>query len=60
MVTKEGDLIFDPMSGSGTTGEFAKLRERKAILADHSEEYTRIAETRLAVERIKIDIPQVI
>lgn len=54
MTTKEGDLIFDPMSGSGTTGEAARLNGRLSILCDHSEEYTRIAEKRLKVKRVKI------
>ena len=54
MTTHEDDLIFDPMSGSGTSGEFAKLRKRKAILADHSEDYTQIAEKRLGVQRIQL------
>ena len=54
MTTKEGDLVFDPMSGSGTTGEAARLHNRLAIISDHSEEYTRIAEDRLKVKRIRI------
>ena len=54
MTTKDGDLVFDPMSGSGTTGESARELGRTAILSDVSEEYTRIAEKRLGVERIPI------
>jgi len=52
--TEEGDLIFDPMSGSGTTAEAAKLIGRRAIISDHSEEYTCIAEKRLNVRRITL------
>jgi site-specific DNA-methyltransferase (adenine-specific) len=52
MTTKEGDLVFDPMSGSGTTGEAARELGRTAILSDVSEEYTQMAEKRLGVERI--------
>lgn len=60
MTTIEADLIFDPMSGSGTTGEAARRHGRLAIISDHSEEYTRIAEDRLQVERILIPLPQAV
>lgn len=56
MTTKEGDLVFDPMSGSGTTGEAARELGRTAILSDVSEEYTQMAEKRLGVERILIPL----
>ena len=52
MSTREGDVVFDPMSGSGTTGVAAREHKRVAILSDHSEEYTQIAESRLGVERV--------
>jgi hypothetical protein len=52
MTTIEGDLIFDPMAGSGTTGMVARASGRQAILMDHSEEYTAIMEARLGVSRI--------
>jgi site-specific DNA-methyltransferase (adenine-specific) len=54
MTTKQGDLVFDPMSGSGTTAEAAKKHGRIAIISDHSEEYTCIAENRLKIERVSI------
>jgi site-specific DNA-methyltransferase (adenine-specific) len=54
MSTKEGDLIFDPMAGSGTTGEVAKATGRNAILSDHSEDYIRMIEKRLGVKRIRL------
>jgi DNA methylase len=54
MTTKEGDLVLDPMSGSGTTAEAARRLGRHAIICDHSEEYTQIAEKRLGVRRIKL------
>ncbi|HEY0324198.1 MAG TPA: site-specific DNA-methyltransferase [Pyrinomonadaceae bacterium] len=57
MTTKEGDLVFDPMSGSGTTGKATRLNGRLAILSDSSEEYTQIAENRLEVKRIHIPMP---
>jgi len=55
MTTKEGDLILDPMSGSGTTGDAARQLKRKAIICDLSEEYTQIAEKRLGIERLKLN-----
>jgi site-specific DNA-methyltransferase (adenine-specific) len=51
MVTKPGDLIFDPMAGSGTSGAVARLLGRRALLSDHSEEYTQMMEARLEIER---------
>jgi site-specific DNA-methyltransferase (adenine-specific) len=54
MATAEGDLILDPMSGSGTSGEAARDLHRTAILSDHSEEYTLIMEKRLGVQRIDL------
>lgn len=52
MTTQPGDVIFDPMCGSGTTGEAAKLNGRVAIISDHSEQYTQIAEERFKIKRI--------
>jgi site-specific DNA-methyltransferase (adenine-specific) len=52
MTTQPGDLVLDPMCGSGTTGEAAGATGRKAVLSDESEEYTQIAEHRLGVPRI--------
>ena len=57
MTTKETDLVFDPMSGSGTTAQAATLHGRTAIISDHSEEYTQIAEARLKVQRVPILLP---
>lgn len=59
MTTQEGDLIFDPMCGSGTTGEATRTLGRLAILADHSEGYTQISEKRLNVERVSLVEPSV-
>lgn len=47
--SNKGDLIFDPMCGSGTTCKMAKLHDRNYIGCDVSEEYQKIAQ-----ERIKI------
>ncbi len=45
--TNEGDLVFDPMCGSGTTLKMAKLNNRRYIGIDISEEYCNIARERL-------------
>ena len=47
--TDQGDLVFDPMCGSGTTPKMAKLNDRRYIGIDISEEYCRIAQERLAI-----------
>lgn len=54
MTTQSGDIVFDPMCGSGTTGEAAIRHGRLAIICDISEEYTRIVEDRLGVPRIRV------
>lgn len=54
MGTKEGDIVFDPMAGSGTTGASARKNGRKSILCDKNEEYIQIMEKRLNVQRIKL------
>jgi site-specific DNA-methyltransferase (adenine-specific) len=45
--SNEGDLIFDPMVGSGTTCKAAKMLGRNYIGCDISAEYIRIAQRRL-------------
>ena len=42
-----GDLVLDPMCGSGTTGKMALLNERRFIGIDISSEYIEIARQRL-------------
>ena len=54
MTTEEGNLIFDPMSGSGTTAMAARLNNRLSIISDYSKEYTKISEKRLKVKRITL------
>ena len=54
MATKEQDIVFDPMAGSGTTGASARKNNRKCILCDMNEEYIEIIENRLGVKRISI------
>ncbi len=52
MTTTEGDLTYDPMCGSGTTGEVCRALGMKAIISDISEEYTQICENRLGIKRL--------
>lgn len=52
MTTLPGDLILDPMAGSGTAGAVAQASGRRAVLSDHSEIYTEIMERRLGVRRV--------
>ncbi len=56
MTSKEGDLVYDPMAGGGTTGVVCKNHSRKCILSDISEEYTQIIEKRLNVKRVPEEI----
>jgi len=54
MVTEKDQLVIDPMSGSGTTGQVAINLGLKAILSDESEEYIKIMEKRLGLKRLPI------
>ena len=45
--TNEGDLVFDPMCGSGTICKVAKLHNRRYMGIDISEEYVKIAQERI-------------
>jgi len=45
--SKEGDVVFDPMCGSGTTCKMAKKNNRHYIGCDISEEYVKLAKKRL-------------
>ncbi len=45
--TNEGDVVFDPMCGSGTTCKMAKLNNRRFIGMDISEEYCNISKSRI-------------
>lgn len=47
--TNEGDLVFDPMCGSGTTPKMAAMNGREFLGLDISAEYVKIAEQRLGV-----------
>jgi site-specific DNA-methyltransferase (adenine-specific) len=45
--SNEGDIVLDPMCGSGTTCKMAKILNRNFIGIDISEKYCKIAEQRL-------------
>ena len=45
--SNKGDLVLDPMNGSGTTTKVAELLERDFIGIDVSQDYCDIAEKRL-------------
>lgn len=45
--SNEGDTVFDPFVGSGTTGKMALLNNRKFIGIELSSEYVEIAKKRL-------------
>jgi DNA modification methylase len=50
--SREGDLVFDPFCGSGTTGVAAKELGRFFVGAEKQEEYAKLAERRIgAAER---------
>jgi len=49
MVTKPGDIVFDPMCGSGTTGEICSLLDRKAVLSDFNPDYINMTKKRLGL-----------
>lgn len=53
MTTKPGDVVLDPMCGSGTTGAVCRNLGRHAVLCDCAEEYTRITEERLGINRVQ-------
>lgn len=46
--SNEGDLVYDPFGGSGTTGKMAHLMKRNWIISEISSEYVQMAEKRIA------------
>ena len=54
MATVPGDIVLDPMCGSGTTGAVCAALGRRAILCDISQEYTQIAANRLGLSPVSI------
>lgn len=55
MAMEEGNLVFDPMAGSGTTAACSRKHGMKAIVCDISEEYTQMMEKRLGVKRVQLN-----
>lgn len=47
--SNEGDIVFDPFVGSGTTGKMAVLNNRNFIGIDISEEYCSISDERIEI-----------
>jgi site-specific DNA-methyltransferase (adenine-specific) len=45
--SNEGDIVYDPFAGSGTTGKMAILNKRKCIMSEISAEYCDIIKKRL-------------
>ncbi len=54
--SKPGDLVLDPMCGSGTTGKMALLHGRNFIGIDISREYIEIARQRLEMHGLKVEV----
>ena len=52
-----GDMVFDPMCGSGTTCKMAVKNERNYIGIDISEEYVEIARRRIADYTAQLRLP---
>ena len=46
--SNEGDIVLDPMVGSGTTTKMAKLNNRNYIGFDINQEYIDIANQRIS------------
>ncbi|WP_430623317.1 DNA-methyltransferase [Burkholderia vietnamiensis] len=47
-LTNTGDLIFDPFSGSGTTGVAALIEQRRFVGAEIDSDYIEIARERMS------------
>ena len=54
MVTVPGDIVFDPMCGSGTTGAVCMTLGRRAILSDINPDYISITKERMQSQKNKI------
>ncbi len=51
-----GDLVLDPMCGSGTTGKMALLNDRQFIGIDIADEYIQIAHQRLTEAGLNVAV----
>ena len=54
MALAPGQLVFDPMAGSGTTGASARKNKFRAILCDKNVDYIQMMERRLNLHAIKL------
>lgn len=54
--SNEGDVVFDPFMGSGTTGKMAILNNRNFIGIELNEEYFKIAERRIGLEKQQLKL----
>ena len=54
--SNEGDLVYDPFMGSGTTAKMSLLNKRNYIGSEISKEYCEIAEKRINANRVD-DLP---
>lgn len=53
--SNEGDIVFDPMCGSGTTCKMARINSRNYIGCDISQEYVDLATERL--NNLQVGLP---
>lgn len=51
--SNEGDLVYDPFMGSGTTGKMALKLKRDYIGSEISEEYTKLANKRIDLVKMQ-------
>ena len=54
--SNEGDLVYDPFGGSGTTAKMSHIYKRNWILSEMSKEYTALANRRIEKYVTQIDI----
>ena len=54
--SNEGDVVLDPFMGSGTTGKMAILNNRNFIGIELNEEYFKIAERRIGLEKQQLKL----
>ena len=52
LISKQGDIILDPFTGSGTTGVACRKLGRKFVGIELNEEYCKIAEARITTQTI--------
>lgn len=54
--SNEGDIVFDPFMGSGTTGKMAILNNRNFIGIELNEDYFKIAEKRIKEAQQQLEL----